>query len=664
MIGDVVCIFSKWMNMKGKCLLISAVLLLLAVAAEARHGNYCADRKNGKGKQQAKTTMADAAEGDYDIKHLRFNLHVTDTSIYIHPSDVTTTAQVIATSMSEYVFELGASLTVDSAKINGTLLPVTGSGSVRRIALPTALTAGAVFTAQIFYHGMPPTGGGFFNGITHTISAGGTHMVYTVSDPWVALNWWPCKQSVNDQADSVDMFVTVPDGVRDGSCGRLVNIDITSAPGFWTHHWKTNYPIDYYLISIAVARYSEYKDYLHFTGSPDSMLIQNFFMDTATFNPAHKIKFDSVGQMIDYFSTLFGRYPFWQEKYGMCFTTLSGGMEHQTMTTIGVTDVGTIAHELMHQWFGDHVTYKTWGDMWLSEGFATFSEHLYLDHFWGTAAGNGRRQAHLSAALGKPCGMAYINDTTTSDSLFTVNQYQKASIFINTLRYMAPEDSLFFKVLRTYQSTHAFGNASTADFKAIAEGVYGFDLDTFFNQWIYGRGFPQYKVTWNQVGSTVYVKLAQSQSCPTYTNHFSTPVQVHLRAGSLDTFIKVYNSIDTQVFAFEWAPAITNVYLNTHNWTLLRVLGGIIKDVSLVGIGSIERGNIRIQPNPSSNYWEIDQLPEDTGLALMDMAGRVLWEGKSSTNSKTRIPGTNLPTGNYLLRLSGATTEHVKLVHW
>jgi aminopeptidase N len=648
--------------MKKKLLFVFAAAMLVANITEARHGGNCLDRKKNKPSPQAKTTTADPGEGDYDIKHLRFNLHVTDTSTDILPSDVTTTAQVIAPSMTEYTFELGTTMIIDSAKVNGALLPVATTGIVRKITLPSALPTGAMFTAQIYYHGTPPSGGGFFNGITHTISSGGTHMVFTVSDPWVALNWWPCKQSVNDQADSVDMFVTVPDGVMDGSCGKRVGIDMTTTPGFWTHHWKTNYPIDYYLISIAVARYAEYQDYMHFTGSPDTMLIHNFFMDTGTFNPAYKANFDSVSYLIDFYSSVLGRYPFWQEKYGMCFTTLGGGMEHQTMTTIGVTDVGTIAHELMHQWFGDHVTYRTWGDMWLSEGFATFSEHLYLEHFWNAAAAKSKRQSQLSSALSKPCGMTYVNDTTTSDSLFTTNQYQKASIFITTLRYMAPEDSLFFKVLRTYQSTYGMGNASTADFKAIAESIYGFNLDTFFNQWVYGRGYPIYRTTWNQIGSTVYVKLMQTQSCPSYTNHFSTPVELQLRAGSIDTFIKVYNSVDTQEFSFEWTPTVTSVLINPNIRTVLKNIG-ISKDASL-GLGYIDRKDIRVQPNPTRNYWEIDHLPSDTGLALMDMTGKVLWEGKSKGTGVTRVPGERLPAGNYILKLSGSGTEHVKLVHW
>jgi aminopeptidase N len=648
--------------MTRRILMATATLLLFVLAAQAGGGNYCADRKKKASRTQAKTTTADPGEDDYDVKHLRFDLHVSDTSIYIEPSVLTTTAQVIASSMTDYVFELGSTMVVDSAKVNGTTLPVTGAGPVRRITLPAALATGAMFTAKIYYHGMPPSGVGFFNGVTHAVSTGGTHMVYTVSDPWVALNWWPCKQSVNDQADSVDMFVTVPQNVVDGSNGTLVNVDMTSTPGYWTYHWKTNYAIDYYLISIAVAKYAEYKSFMHFTGSPDTMLVQNFFMDTATFNPLFKANFDSVAQMIDHFSSLFGRYPFWKEKYGMCYTTLTGGMEHQTMTTIGVTNTATIAHELTHQWFGDHVTYRTWGDMWLSEGFATFGEQLYKQQFWGAAAARSHRQSYNNAALGYPCGRTYVTDTTTDDSLFTINQYQKAAAFINTLRYLAPEDSLFFRVLRQYQTTYSFGNASTADFKAIAESVYGFNLDTFFNQWVYGRGYPIYKANWNQIGSTVYVRLMQSQSCPSYTNHFSTPVEIQLKAGALDTFIKVYNSIDTQVFSFTWTPTVTGVALNTNAWTLLKMIG-MTKDVTL-GAGNIEKTNYRIQPNPTRNYWQIDDLPQETALALMDMAGRILWEGRS-TGAATTIPGEKLPAGNYLLRLSGAaTTEHVKLAHW
>lgn len=647
---------NKWLyaiaTMVGVCMGASNV--------HAHNGEPKCAHSNGVPKKiAAKTTMADLAEDHYNIRHLDMRLNVTDTDVYIE-GDVRTTASVVAASMSEYVFELTSSMTIDSAQINGVTLPVTGSGSVRRIALSTPLTAGSTFVARVVYHGMPPTGAGFFNGVTHAVSGGGTHMMYTVSDPWVALNWWPCKQSVLDQADSVDMYIKVPAGVTDGSNGVLISVDETSSPGYSIYHWKTRYPIDYYLISLAVAKYGEYKHYQRFSDVPtDSVLIQNFLMDTATFVPAHKAKFDSVGLMLDYFSGLYGRYPFWREKYGMCFTNLGGGMEHQTMTTIGVTNTTTIAHELAHQWWGDHVTYKTWGDMWLSEGFATFSEQLFIAHYWGSDAARAHRQGQLSAATARVCSKVYVDDTTTSDSLFTVSQYQKPAIIINTLRYMAPEDSLFFKVLRTYQTMHSFGNASTADLKSIAESIYGFSLDTFFNQWIYGRGYPLYKVRWNQIGSRVVVKLMQSTSCPSATPHFSTPVEIHLKAGSIDTFVKVYNSLDTQDYYIDWAQTVTGVALNTNVWTLLRP-NGITKDATL-GTGMIEGSMPAISPNPSDHYWQIDNVATGTQLLLTDLSGKVLWEGVAK-NGSAQVSAQELAAGLYLLRLQGSSAATLKLV--
>jgi aminopeptidase N len=643
--------------MKLRSILISAAMLTMA-----GHSFACGRLlSRGKHVAAAKTTTADVGEDAYDIHQLAFNLRVSDTSIAI-AGDVTTSAVTIS-SMSEYVFELDTCMHIDSAKFNGALVTVnTTVPATRKITIASALSVGNTFTAQIFYHGMPPSGAGFFNGVTHAVTSGGTHMMYTVSDPWVARNWWPCKQSVNDKIDDVDMNVTVPTGVKVTSNGLLTSTDNTSIPGYSIYHWQTHEPINYYLISIAVARYAEYKSYMHFSGSSDSMLIQNFFLDTASFNPLYKPNFDSIGYILDYFSSLYGRYPFWQEKYGMSYTNLSGGMEHQTMTTIGVPNTYIIAHELTHQWFGDNVTYKTWGDMWLSEGFATFSEQLFFNHFWGPAAAKSHRQGFISQAVSQPCGMTYVNDTTTSDSLFTNNQYPKAAMIISTLRYMAPEDSLFFRVLRTYQNTYARGNASTANFKAIAEATYGFPLDTFFNQWIYGRGYPMYKVTWDQVGSTVWVKLVQTQSCPSYTTHFSTPVELQLHGATADTIVKVYNTLDTQIYTFNWSPTMSTVYLNPDAVTLLKQNGGITKDVKL-GVGVLEPRNIKVRPNPSKNNWMIDELPEDAALALLDMSGKVLWKGNSSKGS-TLVPGDRLPAGNYLLKLNGTNEAEVKLVHW
>jgi aminopeptidase N len=647
--------------MNFKSIIFLLVILLAYINCNA--GGY----RHKMHKSAARTTLADPAEENYDMKHLKFNLHVSDTSVYLW-GDVSTTAQVVAVSMPAYVFELDTLMVIDSAQINGVTLPVTNVGFVRTISLPTALSSGAMFTAQIFYHGVPPPGGGFFNGLTQSVSAEGTPMLYTVSDPWVALDWWPAKQSATDKIDSVDMFVTVPTGQVDGSNGVLVNVDTTTTPGFRTYHWQTHYAIDYYLISIAVSQYAEYKSYLHFTGSADSMLIQNFFIDTATFNSLYKANFDSLSQIIDYYSSLFGRYPFWQEKYGVCYTSLPGGMEHQTMTTIGVPNTYIIAHELMHQWFGDHVTYATWGEMWLSEGFACWAEQLFLNHFWGAAAATTHRQTYLNIALSDLCGEVYVTDTTSSNTLFyQPTVYYKGQGIVTMLRDLAPTDSQFFLVLQTYQYKFGSGNAGIANMNAIVDSIYGFSLDSFFHQWIYGQGYPEYTITWDQAGSNVIVKLVQSPSCPTGTKLFYTPVELELKATAADTIVMPYNTLDTQVFVFNWADTMTSLLLNPDALTVCARKTIIKQDTTLrnlLGTGTIQRHNYQLYPNPTKNFWQISNLPEDTGLTLTDINGKVLWRGRGE-KGVTIIPGTGLAAGNYMLKLSGSDSEEsIKLVHW
>ena len=650
--------------MKARSLFICCMLLMLSLHLYAQKQT----EKRHKDDRHGKITLADPTEADYDVKHLQFNLNVCDTSLMI-AGNVSTTAQVVVPSMSNYIFELDTLMTIDSAKVNGVKLPVTSSISgagffIRTVSLPSALSMGSTFTAQIFYHGFPPPGGGFFNGVTQDTSAHGTPMLYTISDPWAAADWWPAKQDVDDKIDSVDMYITVPAHQVDGSNGLLLNIDSTSQPGYWTYHWQTHYAITYYLISMSVSKYVTEKYYHHFAGSTDSMLIENFFIDTATFYPLYKAGFDSLGMIIDYYDSLYGRYPFWQEKYGVCYTSLPGGMEHQTMTTIGVPYTWVIAHELTHQWFGDHVSYLTWPEVWLSEGFATFDEQLFYNKFWSPAAGLAHRQEYLTIALQDECGEVYVTDTATHVTIFNESTvYATGQGVVTMLRYMAPTDSLFFKGLRTYQQTYGFGNASTANLKAIMESTYGIALDTFFNQWIYGSGYPKYRVSWDQTGTTVRVKLIQSQSCPAITNHFSTPVEIELQSATGDTVVKVYNSLDTQVFTFTWAPTMTGVLFNPDIWTICLQYQPIVHD-TMLGVISIIPGDIKILPNPSKNHWQIEHLPANINLVLTDMSGRVIWRGKSN-NGPTLIPGENLPAGDYILKPEeGNSIDSIKLVHW
>jgi aminopeptidase N len=626
--------------------------------------SLCAKSQQSQHIRLGKAAIATPEEDYYDVHYLKFNLSLTDSSMYVQ-GNVTTYATVAAATMSIYAFELDTTQIIDSAKYNNQLISVQTNGPVRTINLPSTLNQGNSFNVQIFYHGYPlPAAPGFFSAMTQATTGTGVKMLYTVSDPYVARSWWPAKQSITDKIDSVDMWVTVPGGQKIGSNGLLKSVT-TPAPGYQLFKWQTRYAIDYYLISIAVAPYFDYSYYMHFDASPDSMLVQNYFYDSATFMPAYKANFDSVGLMINYLSSLFGRYPFDHEKYGHCFTTLPGGMEHQTMTTIGVTNTELICHELGHQWFGDHVTYNNWHEVWLSEGFATYCEQLYRGHFWGPAAGLAYRTSQYNNVMNTPGGRVYIDDTTSVLTLFDSRLvYKKAAAVIHMLRFLAPSDNVFWNVLQTYQQQYAFSNASTDDLKAIAETAYGQNLDTFFNQWIYGEGYIKYDVRWAQSGTMVVVKVTQTTSKPSSVALFSTPLEIQLHAASGDTTFRVYNNQPVTYYFFDHADSVTGLTMDPNNWILDKVLTNV-HDQNLLSVNDTKTQHFKAYPNPTKDDWSIEQLPANTEMALTDAAGKLLWSGNSG-NGHIVVPGRQLPPGLYTLRLFGNKhrAEALQLVHW
>ena len=212
--------------------------------------------------------------------------------------------------MNNYVFELNKNLIIDSVKINGQKLSVSSNNDVRTVALATPLTQNNLFAARVYYRG---TSSG--TGIKHdTSQSWGTIATYTLSEPYGAKDWWPCKQALKDKIDSTTIRLTVADSLKAGANGVLKSV--TSLPNnLARYEWKSNIPIDYYLISFAVAPYTDYSFYVKFNNSNDSMLVQNYvYGDNPQVLPYWKKSIDSVRQMLTYFSDIVGRYPFWKEK--------------------------------------------------------------------------------------------------------------------------------------------------------------------------------------------------------------------------------------------------------------------------------------------------------------------------------------------------------------
>ena len=646
-------------------------MLLLAARGQAQQNKFITDHPVHHGSRNThRSTVADLAEDEYDVKYLKFNLNVTNTSTALS-GDVAATAIVTAPSMSSYVFELDTAYIIDSAKINGTLYAVGGTDSIRYISLSTPLISGTVFTAQVFYHGAVVSSGissigGLFNLLD---PAWGANTLFTVSEPYHANRWWPCKQSLEDKIDSVDMWITVPDSLKAGSNGILQAVTPIDA----THdryEWKERHPIDYYLISIAVGPYVDYSYYMHFTGSTDSMLVQNYVYSNPAFLPAYKSVLDSVGLMIDYFSGLFGVYPFKDEKYGHSIVYWGGGEENQTMTTLGspAIDVGTMAHELSHEWFGDNVTCGSWRDIMMNEGFASYISYMYYDHFYDHAFALSNIVYYQQLTKSYDTGSVYVDDTTSEERILDGRlSYAKPAAVLHTLRFVVNDDSDYFHIFRNYQQAKGGGNGTIEDFKSTAQTllgpvVNGINLDTFFNQWLYLQGFPKYSLSWNQIGADVYVQLMQTTSDPASVPLFKVPLELRLHSLSGDTVVRVLNDQSLQNFHFTYSKTLINVFMDPNCWLIYNVL----HDVHDNTLGLQEQTGEKeiLKPNPTSDSWQLLYAPENSTFTLTDMSGIILWQSSNGNMRSVVIPGEHLPQGNYVLNVMapGNVQSSYKLV--
>ena len=235
------------------------------------------------------------------------------------------------------------------------------------------------------------------------------------------------------------------------------------------YEWKHKHPISYYLVSVAVAKYVEFNVFAHPAGSTDSILIQNFVYD----NPATLQNFqqdiEETADFVELFSDLYGPYPFKDEKYGHCMAPLGGGMEHQTMTTQGSFNKNLTAHELGHQWFGDHVTCASWADIWVNEGFATYSEYLMLENLYpgeevAEMAGNH------SSVMSQNNGAVWVEDSLNGSRLFSSRlTYNKGASIIHTFRFILNNDSIFFRVLKKYLTKYSDSTALGTDLQKLLE---------------------------------------------------------------------------------------------------------------------------------------------------------------------------------------------------
>lgn len=634
--------------------------LAVSFAAQAQQ-HFCATGKQQSARAAAlrKTANTDQLRlmDKYDVKFHHLDLNIERNSTLISGS-VRTLASVTAPQLDTFGFELHNQLTIDSIVYLGQKLNVNHSTNFAYAKLPAPVLQNGLVDLTIYYHGdahvtaSAAIGSGFSSA---TSNRWGATVTWSLSEPYSAYEWWPCKQSLQDKIDSTYTFITTSDENKAGSQGLLQQV--VNLPGNKARYeWKSLYPVDYYLVSVAVGKYVEYRTYAikeEGMNGPDSILIQDYIYDNPNALMEFKPVLDQTAAMVNVFGKLFGTYPFASEKYGHACAPFSGGMEHQTMTSIGVINFGIVAHELGHQWFGDHVTCKSWKDIWLNEGFATYCEYLAAEALEPENKDFEMLGNHMQV-MQSDGGSIWFEDTTDVPRIFDSRlTYAKGGAFVHILRFEVNNDSLFFNILQTYQQQFAYGTANTMDFKTLLEQKTGRDFSQVFNQWFYGQGFPTFSTTWNKVGDTLYVKTVQTTSSSA-TPLFITPVEYSITAGGVDTIIRVNHNKAIEYYKVPLAGSITKVTCDPNNWLINRATS--VEDKTITALNGIfmSRVLLKVYPNPASQSITIEDAAFGETIRIYDLAGKLV---QQDAFYQSGVDTRNLQKGFYFIEVIGANGE-------
>ena len=278
---------------------------------------------------------------NYDLKYNRCEWQIDPAINYIKGA-VTFFFEPLVNNFNQIQFDLSDSLTVDSVKYHSTSLTFAHlTGDLLQITLNTTIPINTLDSLTIYYQGVP-AGSGFGSFVHSTHS--GTPIIWTLSEPFGAKDWWPCKNDLIDKSDSIDVIVTVPQGNRVASNGVLISE--TPSGSNVIFHWKTRYAIASYLVAIGVTNYVQYSNYVPLPAG-DSLLVLNYVYPEDLV-PAQSQTPDIIN-VIKLYDSLTIQYPFAKEKYGHCEFGWGGGMEHQTMSFVVNFGHSLIAHECAHQ---------------------------------------------------------------------------------------------------------------------------------------------------------------------------------------------------------------------------------------------------------------------------------------------------------------------------
>jgi len=537
---------------------------------------------------------------NYDIVYHRLRFKV-DPAIQFIDGEVTT-KYIAKETINSVIFDLSNDLEVSSVKQRGNDLTFSRSTDNELIIdMPFTQNTNVLDSLTIAYSGVPPTSGfGSFITTQHN----STPVLWTLSEPFGAMEWWPCKQDLNDKVDTIDVYVTAPSVYISVSNG-LEKSKVENSDGTVTTHFHHGYPIPAYLIAVAVTNYSVYTQQAGV--SPNQFPIVNYLYPESLNDNLVNLK--QTPKIMDFFESIFTPYPFRREKYGHAQFGWGGGMEHTTVSFMGSFGRGLIAHELAHQWFGDKVTCGSWNDIWLNEGFATYLASLVIENFDGETAFVNDKSNMINSITSSTDGAVYLTDeeATNVNRIFNSRlSYNKGAMVLNMLRFKLG-DAIFFQGLKNYLNDPilAYNYAKTPDLQAHLEAVSGMNLTEFFNDWVYNQGYPSYSISAkNYAPGQVQITINQTQSHSS-VSFFEMPVPIRLM-GALgeQKDIVLENTANEQTFIVDVPFVVTDVVFDPKKEIISRNNNATLK------VGNFDfKNEITVYPNPVTNRLNLS-LPQ------------------------------------------------------
>lgn len=537
-----------------------------------------------------------------------------------------------------------------------------------KIALGREVQNGETLSVVVYYHGRPRDEKG---GLTILDGATDSALVFTNCEPEGARNWIPCYDVPSDKA-TFTQAITVPSNYRVVANGTLDNSKTTGA--WWTYTWREHYPQATYLISFAASKQFLIKDTF-------AVVEGNHVPMRAWVLESNDVrgKFDITPAILEHFSEIFPPYPFSDEKYDHVHAPIGGAMENTTCTFIntyanwgGGSDDWSwvIAHELSHDWWGDWLTCATWADIWLNEGFATYSEVLWWEKLYGFEG----QKAYARYVMDTYLQYGDANPIYDPEELFGINSYEKGGSVLHMLRWVLG-DSLFFAGLNTYALKNADESVITDDFQNTMEEVSKNDLDWFFDEWIYGGGHPYYKIGWEltpKTGGKYTVDFAVAQVQNQTSNYFPfrMPLEVAVYASGSRYVFSFTDSIGYQTFTVE-APSKPDSFRLDPDGKALFISKQYdnLDSIPYIPTQVAEVTNPVVSTSLVADAFVTDFLrvsfsqpsSELVSLSLYDASGRkvkAFYEGRSREFSRL-YPVSDLGAGVYFLRLERSGHEPV-----